>query len=108
MNDVPHIDWPIRLNATGYQTCQQDTAQELAAAVTVVCSFERGSRIEAPDFGITDPTFSQMPIDTTDLEQQLAALEPRADVTVELTGDAAGEQQVRLNVNVASVPEGVT
>lgn len=105
---MPHIDWPIRLNAAGYQTCQQDTAQEVAATVTVVCSFERGSRIEAPDFGIADPTFNQMPIDTTDLEQQLAALEPRADITVELTADPGGEQHVRLNVNVASVPEGVT
>lgn len=108
MDDVPHIDWPIRLDGNGYATCQQDTAQEIAAAVAALFSFERGTRIESPDFGILDPTFAQQPVDTTDLEQQAGTYEPRAELTITVTSSAGGEQRVQVTVRPAGTPQGAT
>jgi phage baseplate assembly protein W len=98
MDDVPHIAWPIRVNGVAYATCQQDSTDELAANVATLVCFERGSRVEAPDFGITDPTFAVMPIDVTEIEQQIADYEPRARLDIELTDDGSGGQRVSIAV----------
>ena len=106
MDSIAHIDWPIRVSANAYASCQQDTSQEIAANIAVLFSFQRATRIEQPDFGITDPTFAQMPVDTTDLERQAARYEPRADLDVSLTTEGDGAQQVRVAVRVATIQEG--
>jgi hypothetical protein len=105
VDDVPHINWPIRVEGTGYATCQQDTDQEAAAAIAVLCSFERGTRAEQPDFGITDPTFQLMPVDTAELERQASVYEPRADLTIRIATEDPGGQRVTVGVRIATVRE---
>ena len=105
MDPRPHIDWPIRVQGAGYVTCQQDTDQEAAAAVAVLYSFERGTRAEQPEFGITDPTFELVPVDVTELERQAAVYEPRARLEITLTDDAVGAQHVRVAVQIATAEE---
>lgn len=106
MDDVPHINWPIRVEGLGYATVQQDTDPEAAAAVAVLCSFERGTRAERPDFGITDPTFDLIPIDTGELEQQASVYEPRAQLQIALSEDGTGGQRVTIAVHIATADEG--
>lgn len=103
MDQIPHIDWPIRVTGTSYAFCEQDTSQELAANVAVLCSFQRGTRIEQPDFGITDPTFSQQPVDTSEIERQVGVYEPRAELDITVSQVAqTGEQTVTLAVAPAT------
>jgi hypothetical protein len=103
MDDVPHLDWPIRVTGNTYASCQQDTNQEAAAAVAVLCCFERGSRVEAPNFGITDPTFGQQPVDVSEIERQASIYEPRAELDIRLGPvDQAGEQAVTIAVRIAA------
>ena len=104
MDDIPHIAWPIRFGSGSYQTCQQDTEEELASNVAVIVGFERGSRIEAIDYGITDPTFQAMPVDTAEIESQVGYYEPRAVLTVTLS-EGEGSQRVDLGVRLATNPE---
>jgi hypothetical protein len=105
VDDRPHIDWPIQVTGTAYATCQQDTDQDAAAAIAVLCSFERGTRSEQPDFGITDPAFQLVPVDVTEIERQAAIYEPRAELTITLSEPTVGEQQVRIAVRVATAEE---
>lgn len=83
MNDVPHLALPIEFYGGRYRVNQQGTNDEIAACVAVVCSFARGSREEAPEFGILDPAFQQQPIDITDVQQACETYEPRAIVRIE-------------------------
>jgi hypothetical protein len=107
MDDVPHINWPIRVEGTGYQTCQQDTDQEAATTVAVLCCFERGTRTEQPDFGVTDPTFGLQPVNTTELQRQVSVYEPRAQLDVRVTTeDVTGGQRLTVGVRIATVGEG--
>jgi len=105
MNDVPHLALPITVSGTSFETVQQDTEDELAVTVAVLLRFERGSRIEQPDFGLTNPAFGQMPIDVSEIEQQAGVWEPRAAVSVQLHSDPAGEQRVVVGVTAAALPE---
>jgi phage baseplate assembly protein W len=105
MDDVPHIAWPVQVMGRTFAIVQQDTSDEVAANVAVLCSFRRGSRIEAPDFGITDPTFQIAPVDTTEIERQIAVYEPRAELAITVTDDRAGAQHVTIAVRVASAEE---
>lgn len=82
MDPIPHIALPIQIVNGAYVTNQQDTDAEAAACVAAILSFEIGSREEAPDFGITDPSFSAVPIDTDDIEAACEAYEPRATLTI--------------------------
>ena len=94
------------MQGTAYETCQQDTDQEAATTVAVLCSFQRGTRAEQPDFGITDPTFQQMPVDTAEIQRQVALYEPRARLHIKVTDeDTHGGQQVTLAVHIATVGE---
>ena len=100
MDDKPHLAWPIRVDGPQLATVQEDTDDEAAANVAVLCCFERGSRAEQPDFGITDPTFQQMPVDPSEIERQAAVYEPRAQLRITLTDDGTGGQRVTVAVHI--------
>lgn len=101
MDDLPHIAWPIRVDGASLATVQQDTDDEAAANVAVLCCFPRGFRAEQPDFGITDPTFQQMDVDPTEIERQAALYEPRAELTINVSTADAGGQRVAVQVRIA-------
>lgn len=82
MDDIPHIALPIRLSGLAYETNQEGTNDEVAACVAAVVGFPIGYREEAPDFGITDPSFSTRPIDTEEIETACETYEPRASIEV--------------------------
>jgi phage baseplate assembly protein W len=105
MADIPHLAMPLRFKGAQWVLVEQDSEEEVAQCVRNVCAFERGYRIEDPDFGITDPTFQTMPIDTGDIAQALADYEERAAVAIyqEITPD--GRVSIRLDVSVPTSEE---
>jgi phage baseplate assembly protein W len=99
-NDIPHLAFPIRFAAGYYVTDDQDTNSEVTTAVRNICAFERGTRIERPDFGISDPTLEVMPIDVDDIANAIAMWEPRAEAEIETIIDLNGVETVNVKVGM--------
>src|SRR5262245_20814223 len=97
---IPHLANPIQFVNSRYLTVEQDTDEEVGCCVKAICSFERGYRVEDPTFGIHDPTFTIMPIDTADIAQALAVYEERAQVQIYQDITPEGRVDVRLEVDV--------
>jgi len=107
MDDLPHLDWPIRVEGSRFSSIQQDTDSEVAAAVAALLCFRRGWRAEAPDFGITDPAFDQIPTDraVAEIERQVGVYESRAVLEIELRDDGRGSQRIRVSARIAEETE---
>jgi phage baseplate assembly protein W len=102
MDDVPHLGLPLRVIGPSFATVQQDTLDELTATVAVICAFPLGSRVERPEFGITEPALADTPLDVLDIEQTVTAFEPRAEVVItERPYLAADPLAGRLRIEVA-------
>jgi hypothetical protein len=99
---IPKLDFPLRIINSRFVVNEQDTNEDQATQVAVLCSFERGFRIEAPSFGINDPSFTNMPIDLDDLSEALAEYAPDAMVDVRQYNDSEGFTRVQLEVSAAS------
>lgn len=82
MTVVPKLRVPLEMGATGLRTVEQDSLADVAQCVYAVMATDRGSRLEEPDFGITDPTFEQNGLDEGEALLQIGTWEPRADVTI--------------------------
>jgi len=97
---IPHLATPIRIVNARYLTVEQDTDEEVAGCVRNIVAFERGYRVEDPAFGIRDPTFTTMPVDTADIAEALEMYEERAQVKIyqEITTD--GQATISLEVSV--------
>lgn len=102
MVDIPHWTFPMSLGPDGaFATVEQDLQPEVQQAVLLVARTEVGSRPLAPDFGVDDPTF--VGVDAEALTATLEEQEPRASVTVTVTGpDETGEEDVSIEVALAA------
>src|SRR5215469_17694926 len=100
MANIPHLAVPLQVLNGQWVTVEQDTDEEVAHCVRNICAFERGFRIEDPDFGIADPTFTVMPIDTEDISRALAAYEDRAIVDIFQEFAPDGRVRVRMEVHI--------
>lgn len=108
MDDVAHIALPLRVVGESYATVQQDTVDELATTVAVICAFPLGSRTERPEFGISPPELADRPLDTLSVEQAVATWEPRAEVTVSERPYLAADPlagRLRVEVSMAGASE---
>lgn len=105
MADIPHLAMPLRVQGTQWVVVEQDTEEEVAQCVANICAFERGYRIEDPDFGIVDPTFTIMPIDTTDIAAAVEEYEERAEVDIYQDISEDGRASIRLEVRVPTSEE---
>jgi phage baseplate assembly protein W len=103
---IPHLAIPLQTVGGAWGVVEQDTEAEVAQCVRNIVAFERGFRIEDPDFGIIDPTFTTMPIDTNDIVQAVAEYEQRAEIEVAQEVAPDGSVTVRLAVTVPSSEEG--
>jgi phage baseplate assembly protein W len=98
--DIPHLAFPIRVANGVYVTDLQGSNGDVTTAVRNICSFERGTRIERPDFGIEDPTLRTIPIDIDDIARAIAAWEPRAEIELETIIDLDGKETLNIRVAV--------
>lgn len=96
---IPKLRVPLRLENGRLALVEQDSQDNVAACVYTLLSYERGSRLEDPDFGVEDPTFGTMPLDVDEWFEQIAAYEPRAEVTTEQeVGDLIGAVLVEVGL----------
>jgi phage baseplate assembly protein W len=96
---IPKLRVPLRVENGRLGICQQDSQENVAACVYTVLSYERGSRLEDPDFGVEDPTFDPIPLDVDEWFEQIAAYEPRAEVnTSQEVGDLIGAVLVEVGL----------
>lgn len=98
---IPKFRVPLQLQNGRLALVEQDSEDNVAACVYAILAYERGSRLEDPNFGVDDPSFETVPVDTDEWLEQIAAYEPRAQVQtteeiLELT------ETVREEVGVAS------
>ena len=79
---IPHFDVPFRLVTSGTRSgavvVEQDTLEEVFACVNTIVECAVGQCPQLPSFGRPDLTFSQGPVDTTELVYSIQQLEPRA------------------------------
>lgn len=80
---VPKLRVPLRLENGRLALVEQSSQDNVAACVFAILSYERGSRIEDPDFGVESRLFDQMPVDVDEWLEQISAYEPRAGVTTQ-------------------------
>ena len=82
MASAPHIEWPFRIVDGVLQTVEQDSTEEINQCVEAVLNTPLGSRIDAPDYGVPDETFSQLSADEAAAVylDAIDAAEPRARV----------------------------
>lgn len=104
MDSVPHITLPIEVRASAYRTVDQDTTAEVANCVAAIVAYPIGYREEAPDFGIADPTFGSLPLDTSAIERACEAYEPRAVLRIieaQSLDPFAANVQIEVNVSTS-------
>ena len=63
MADVPHLAFPVRVDGSTFATVEQDSFDDVAGCVELVLRTPRGSRIDAPEFGLPDLTFNEGRVD---------------------------------------------
>lgn len=80
---VPKLKVPLEMGEGGFSVVEQDSEDEIAQCVYAIQATPRGSRIEEPDFGITDPTFEQGGMDLGESLLAISTWEPRAEVASE-------------------------
>lgn len=97
---IPKLRVPLRLENGRLALVEQDSQDNVAACVYSILSYERGSRIEDPDFGVESRLFDQMPVDVDEWLEQIAAYEPRAEVQTEQeVGDLIGAVLVEVGLS---------
>lgn len=93
---IPKFRIPLRVENGRLALVEQGSQDNVAGCVYAVLAYERGSRIEDPEFGVESRLFDQMPIDVTEWLEQIAVYEPRATVQTQqeiedLTGRVLAE-----------------
>jgi hypothetical protein len=105
MPDIPQFKLPLQLAPNGdLQTIEQDTDQELAQRVTVLCVTPPGTLPTARGFGLADQTFRRGGPDTREIERQIAEHVPDALALVETDLSALDDALARVGVKVGARP----
>ncbi len=111
MADVPHFSYPFRFTAVGTRQAnvavtEQDSIDEIADCCLAILLCPLGYRVELPEFGLADPTFST-PAPDADLIRQVVELwEPRSSLLVENVPDQWDELVARVETYVRVRTEG--
>lgn len=79
---IPKLKVPLTMGANGFETVEQGSIDEIAQCVYAILATPLGSRIDDVEFGVEDPTFDQLPLDTREMLQQVQLYEPDAEVTI--------------------------
>jgi phage baseplate assembly protein W len=105
MADLPHFAAPFRFVNGAAVVFEQDTTDEIMGCVLAVVLCPLGFRVELPDFGVPDPTFTEGAVRVDVLEAALAEWEPRAHQDAEAWPDALDAFVSHVLVRVATSSE---
>jgi len=100
--DLPHFDAVFTFDSKGHAlVVQQGTVEEVSACINNIASCPKGFRTDLPDFGIDDPTFKPLPVNTSVLGAALTKYEPRARLAIEAhAADPSQPQNQTVNIFV--------
>lgn len=104
MTDVPHLDYPFRLSASGHALVnEQDSIEDIESCLQTILLTERGARIELPEFGIDSPLFGRQPLALEALYQTLVEQEPRALAIISQSPDPRNYLTALIEIDVSAV-----
>jgi phage baseplate assembly protein W len=104
MTDIPHFSSVFDLTANGADVDDQDSIDEIEGCVRNIVLCPVGFRLDQPDFGIQDPTFSAVPIDTQAIKRQVEQWEPRVTADVEDQGARFDPSSRAVTIGVSTRP----
>jgi hypothetical protein len=99
---IPHFAIPFRFAGGAAVVTEQDTTDEILGCELAILLCPVGFRVELPEFGIADPTFSQGIPDVDAIAAALIAWEPRSQDTVAGQLDALDELISHVMVRVGT------
>lgn len=102
---LPHFDLPLRFVGGSAVVNEQDSAQDIASCALAVLSCPAGFRVERPEFGVPDPTFTQGAPTADAFARALQRWEPRADAAVTVTADIDNPFAFTIEAQVAPQTE---
>jgi hypothetical protein len=98
--DLPHLDLPFRF-VNGELACvDQDSVDDYENQVMAVVLCPVGFRDELPEFGIPEPEFGRIPLDTTGIQAAIDEWVPNSHVDITQQHDAIQEAVSRLTFNL--------
>ena len=100
MTDVPHFSLPFRFATPQAAVTEQDSLDEIADCCLAIMVCPQGFRVELPEFGIVDPTFSMPEVDLDALRTAIERWEPRAAAQLEQEWDPVDQALVNLRAFV--------
>jgi len=107
--NIPHFDMPFRFDQTATGTVQaatveQDSLAEVYNSVAAMIRTPLGSRIDQPDYGIEDLTFTHGNLPVSAIEQRIMEWEPRADIIIGDDTLTVDELSQKLNLRIGRIP----
>jgi hypothetical protein len=66
---------------------EQDSLEDVINCVSAALRTDKGSRVDMPTFGVPDPTFQVLPMDTNEIIAEVTSHEDRAAITLAETPD---------------------
>lgn len=91
---MEHLSFPVRFAPGGFKRERQNSSDEVLSAVYALLVTEYGSLEDLDEFGIVDPTFSNVPLDTSQIGAAIAEWEQRAIPSI-IESATPSEQEVR-------------
>lgn len=86
--------------ATGVVLVEQDSLDEIAGCVETIIRTPRGLRDELPDFGSRDRLFTEGPLDTGDILDEITDWDGRAELLIEAYPDAVESMAQNVRVTI--------
>lgn len=106
MTQTPHFDLPFRFGSDGHPvTVEQDSVADVSNCVSAILRTFKGERVELPDFGINDPTFTNQPIKTAELIAEITDQEPRAISVMDQHPNTLDQLVAEVTERVSTYPE---
>jgi phage baseplate assembly protein W len=106
---VPHFSVPFRFHTVSGKVQasvrEQDTVEEIGDCVEAIVRCPTGHRIDSPEFGLDDLTFTGGPFDLEIIKGDIIRWEPRAKMSILDDIDEADALKRRLNIIVQTPPE---
>jgi phage baseplate assembly protein W len=101
---APQFDLPFRLGPDGRDiaTTPQDEIENVANSVQALRRTPLGFFEENPDYGVTDQTFEEGSLGSSEFESAISQWEPRADVLIEENPDLYDYLVRQINVEVSA------
>jgi phage baseplate assembly protein W len=101
VSTVPHFSLPFRIEGGTVATSEQDTLEEIADCVEAVLRTTVGARLELPEFGIPDQSFSLNGADPHAIDAAVQKWEPRAVTAAQANNESLDDFISQITLNVA-------